>query len=88
MYPTYTDLAAHQEQHEDRLRRAEFRWMLASSGLLPAGKPGYRQAINWFGTQLITLGARMQQYGAERQVVVTDRAGCARQRVIGPLKPS
>ena len=73
MYPTYTDLAAHQEQHQDRLRRAEYRWMLDSSGLLPSARPGHRQAISWLGTQLIALGAWMQQYGAERPVIVTDK---------------
>lgn len=79
MLPTYTDLAARQEQHQDRLRRAEYRRMLDRSGIPSSVRPGHRQAISWLGTQLVALGARLQQYGAGRQVIVADRgAGYSR----------
>jgi hypothetical protein len=72
MLPTYTDLAARQEQHQDRLRRAEHGYALRAAGLAPSN-PGrrYRPAINWVGSQMVRLGAILQQYSLEQPAHVT-----------------
>jgi hypothetical protein len=73
MLPTYADLTARQEQHQDRLRRAERRHLFRTAGLAPAGNPDrrYRTAINWLGSQMVRLGATLQQYGVDQPTHVT-----------------
>jgi hypothetical protein len=50
------------EQHKDRLRAAEKQQLLQATGL-NKGWHGHRAACRWLGSQLRTLGAKLEQIG-------------------------
>jgi len=72
MFTPQAYYSIYQEQHQDRMRELRRYQLLQAAGLQQDSLKLSRQAVGWFGTQMVNWGLKLQSYVAIKD---TDK-GC------------